>query len=582
MINKRKQTHKAQALLEVTILTSLFVFLLGSIVRMGVSSNERQRFMMETFKHAITRASKRDIKENSLVFEGQYNKNYRVPDIASASGVRDLQQLTANWVVQRTDRMNFAKNINFETMRRRHVLVGSDSTLFTDIDQSGDIATGGGPLTSGFTTEGWKEGFSLPPLYSIPDPYEGGASRNMMCFRRKMIDPDDLYPSDGINWSWVAICISGYNLADNEFRFNTGGGANKIPYFRETVNQGYSSYYVSDLTQQDLNNNGNYVVHPSSSGDQLSGARFYGSKVLSSRIFLYFQSAYDPSVPLNKNFMRWQHCNEGSVFEPQMGSCVWTQDDMDGGPWILFAHRNYDEAGFSSYLIDGLKGMPTVARGMSIWLSFDELKRMLPNSSCNSLTFEDKTAALKDYTCLKSQMVDNEKFQAAVADTQRVRYSNCKRGIRDTEATKPWQKEYSCGAEFSILALEASKNESLKTFNSNDIEYKFGTIYGMSLSHPVWGDINPTAAASRMPDQGIREYKIESDIEKIEVITEGTGDTISSTTDVELTDTVTRTLITNPFGRYGNYTAGDYEPGIYEIEQEREVSGQMYEYEVQR
>lgn len=612
MILRKYKTHKAQALLEVTMLASILLFLLSVIVRTGSMSNERQKFFMESFKDAIHRASNDTVQHNTLNFQGDYFRNVRVPDVASHSGVQNLEQMKAAWHVKRTDRLNYAAGTNYESMNRKHFVVdGASGMKELENPEAIQNPTETGLMT-GFTTEGFKEGFKLP-TYEVPVPYDWATSNptaEMYCFRYKMPDPEDIYPADGIFWSWVAICAKQWKFTQQAYEFvppdteymnvlvtttanwslgnyvsytpelNPGEDSG-IPFFHancercdedDDEDRIYSAY-VADTQLDDNGKPGGKTCHPAASADSLKGVRFYGEDDLLFEYYMYFQSAYDPSVPLNKNFMAYMHCYDSAnsvAGDHRFSVCNWTQDQLKTGEWIMFAYRTL-EHGQSLHLLSGAhSNAPFISRGKQIWLSFDDLKDMLPDSG----------SGIEE---LSSAMLNNVKFQKAVAYTDTVQYVNCGATVKQTSDSvtveSNWNKthDYGCGGTFAVASLRSSqcnaKDWKLSTGEDSEVQFWFGAIDGLDLKHSVWGDIDMNAASSRIQDQGIKGYRLKSSVD-IKVETSGTGGgKIETSTDVSVKDTIVRQLKTNPFGRLLGTD--------YDITQERKVDGTMYEYEVE-
>jgi hypothetical protein len=579
MIKHRPGTHtQAQALLEITILASVFLFFLSMLVRLGVTMNARHGFMIDAYKDSLAKSVA--VKSSSLVYAAQYFKNIRIPDPSSPTGTMDLQELTTSFSSQRSEFMNYPQGMSRSSMSRQRYSFWN-GTAFEEVDNP--VETG----EKGFTTEGWAEHIPFVK-YTLPkqtacDGASGSCSAATVftpnpvpCFIQRISDPDDMFPSDNLYWSWIAVC--GYGLSYNGAKKAVDdtnipfldescvncledyeaiscytsdgcgcrqftscqvdtGQANDDCYAKKLITPLYPCDMVGDINaycldkypcgarNREKGNTMDFACHPGSSADQIGGSRSYGDTYLSytpagekegARVF--FQSMLDPSVPLDAAHIFSKGC---------ASSCTYVKGTDDrNGKWIEFDVRD---------LPDTTEGQPLARRGLSIYVPFSHLAQY-------------KTAP-RAFSLEEAQVLGM---------AEETLYTKCYDYTINGESAKypadtPYKNYNLCGAEFRILALEGQcgQAESLRyAWNEQDdgqTKYKFNILSGMTLSHSAWGDLNLNTGR-RMADQGIREYRMRSDVDTIEVRTDQALGKTHTRTKVKLQDTITRKVKTNPYG----------------------------------
>jgi len=96
---KRKKT---QAMLELTIFGSLFLFVLGILIQYGVRLNAQQELAMKNYRHALRKASETGIGDTYLDYSASYIKDVPIPDVSSPYGIGRLTTIRGGASARRT------------------------------------------------------------------------------------------------------------------------------------------------------------------------------------------------------------------------------------------------------------------------------------------------------------------------------------------------------------------------------------------------------------------------------------------------------------------------------------------------
>jgi len=525
MNNAKKNIRSAQALLEVMLLFTLFMFMLSMIVNMGFSFSENQKFMMSTFRHALKQASTKDVKENSLSFSAEYLKQIRVPDVSSPYKVSTVQEIRSGAGIYRTPYLQYAQSLDEATAPRRNIVIASDGAggkdTFTDIDAS--KATNLSRKFTGFVTAGYRKIAGLPARMDL----DGDSKPESVCVIQQMSDPDDMYPRDGILWSWVAICMKNYKAGDD---------LRTAPLFMNKscqqcdseswISDDYSvwTHYVAD------GHNDEAVCHPAATADSLSGVKdFVDNAAITADVTYYFQAGYDPSVALTKDTIK-DGCDKGYCGAVLIDEK--TNTDFKN-MWVKFAGGGPND---NSYFLlpSNMTNRPFLSRGMSIWLPFSQME-----AAGYVMTDDEKMRLWKDEPIL---------------------YGNCAQSSPGVETP--------CGATFTILAITGNCNgteQKMFSLNDGSTEFYFNPVTGLVLSHAAWGDIDGKAVTEGIPEQGIKESRVRTDITKMQSSTQMNDGVVTATKTVDVTDTITRSIKTSPYGEMNGTTV--------DAVQERTVKG---------
>lgn len=184
------KNKKAQAMLELSIMGSIFLSLLGILISYGVRYNAQQELMMKSFKDAVREASTDRVGANFLSYMGQYIKDISIPDVDSAYGVPTTSSVSSGASATRTYFMNTQEEPEQEAMGRVHFNIND-----TDTNPSGE----------GFSTQGLKGGASIKK--------EG----DKYLVIKQIPDPEDKLEPTGVYWSWVEIKINSLTPAKDSY-----------------------------------------------------------------------------------------------------------------------------------------------------------------------------------------------------------------------------------------------------------------------------------------------------------------------------------------------------------------------------
>lgn len=142
--NRLKVKKPGQAMLELSIMGTLFLSLLALLISSGVRFNAQQELMMESFRHAVKEASKEGVADEFLSYSAQYLRDIPVADVSSPYGVPELSSVSAGATATRTYFMQTAERAVDDAMYRQHYFMNDE-----------EIERGG------FRTEGLKKNISV-------------------------------------------------------------------------------------------------------------------------------------------------------------------------------------------------------------------------------------------------------------------------------------------------------------------------------------------------------------------------------------------------------------------------------------
>lgn len=495
MVRKTNRGSKSQALLELGILSSIFLFLLATLIRFGVTMNARQSLVMRGFRHAVQRASMDDVGSQYLSYAGQYFADIPVPDPNSPTGVADLQEITASAQAIRTYHMNSREIANRTSQPRLQYTMQDKSKPmgFTEMRNPADTDSGGGtnPVT-GFTLSGYKTDVRLP--YYIA---------------RRVPDPFDVFPpgGDGIYWTWIAV------IPDVELR-SYGGEVETHCEDRTLNNEALLVYTSRTYTHRKINGNNLFSEYY----DPIQSAQTMGSPVLVMTVteksllgisvkITDFVTGTPPDSTINLE-SGLKTDSAGNITH----SHVFYLDPLTEYP--TQSPPRFDAGGIDpnsstwkrcdpNQLYDGVKSQPVLAPGYKIWVN--------PNSTGQFNYGFD------------ANLLKQEGAMYTVIDMRHV--GDVRERVEGIEPLIYGKSEVSWNRDF---------------YES------YGRIGIFDISHAGTGDIDLSPDAADI--QGINEYSLETNVTDITVENVNEGQYHTTRTNVNVTDTIRRRIRTNPQG----------------------------------
>ncbi|MFC1599303.1 hypothetical protein ACFL2W_00780 [Candidatus Omnitrophota bacterium] len=211
---------RAQAMLELAVFGSLFLFTLGVLVQYGFRLNSRQEMMMKSYRHAMRKASSDGIGDTYLDYGAAYVKDIAVPDVSSPYGIGRLATVASGASAKRTYFMMNQDEGGEETLPRMHYIINDRERSEYQND----------PTVDGFKTSGYLGGEHL-----ITE--DTGAGPEFVIIRT-IYDPQDNLAPQNIYWTWIKITInrltamadSHNSASDEKFEdlFRSGGATGQI------------------------------------------------------------------------------------------------------------------------------------------------------------------------------------------------------------------------------------------------------------------------------------------------------------------------------------------------------------------
>ena len=577
-----KSKTNGQALLEVALLASIFLFLLSVLISFGVSMNKRQELMMESFRHAVRRASSDEVGRQYLTYVGQYFKQIRVPDPTSPTGVSDLQEIVTGAQATRTQFLSnpWDSGNRAGAPRMQYVLYNETNSAnltdkYLEVVNPMDNATANAPghdklyidhwnhptnnTASTYTVREWsdcipqangacKKGYvnkpvteanKLNPGYAEGAPKTGftsvgvvhnvplpkytdtatGATRYALITR--IPDPLDRYPSDRVYWSWIAIV-----RPPTLYKYVHDGDDH---YGSNIDSSGQGFWYLRRVRYKGSNAPGDYNPPLAVSLEKFTAFDYRQSIDDEHWISLYeiaptavfYQSKYDPAVPLDSAHMLAYPSMHDAATRPSASAI---QGAVNSGFWIQMPRSD---------LFSTLQTQPALSKGMEVWL----------NPTTVAAAF-----------CAETGMAGE--------------LENINRTLTE--------RMYRQGEYFTVQTLVAETDAVLhidgKSDPLNDID--FGQVKMVNASHAMFADIDTQNYGSGVK-QGISEYNLRTEVRQGQVSSEfSAGATRYKTqTDVDLTDTINRTIRTSPYGELSRMSQNVTN---WTVVQERNVSGTGY------
>lgn len=542
-VEKLKHNKSGQALLEVSLLMSLFMFLLGVILRTGLVMSSRQELMMTSFRHAVQMASTDEVAVNTINYAAKYFKDLPVYDPSSPGAVGDLTEIMVQAGAKRTffdnapptgkrrsqPRENYWVNDDLivnPVDRQRCAEVYSDDICgtFFDLDPleiSNDCVSTDPDHVSigidvcndlksrfvghGFTTSGTFSELPLP-VYpgNWPNPpgvdVHGRDVRPYLIIKQINDKKDNwgtgaaLGEGDDIYWTWAAFLIERWqNLEDDD--------GNQLPRDEVRGRAGLSYLFCVD-PDNETDNNASHM--PPSASIEKHGST--SSIIARYAIGRDINPALGSGSELSSWISSWQLIEEPEEIEDfflggDMADSTKVQPILQRGGQIFVAWREY------------LDGQTDICSGSN-----------RPSGD----SFED---------------CQDEFMEAGGTVTIMQIYP-------DHEA----QRTNRCsGSTYFGSGNYYGGNES-------GAYHGYAYITGFDGTSSLWGDIN-TNKKSKVPTQGLVEYELVTDVSSNSLTTTIEDGSYSESTDMNTRDVVTRRVVTNPYSHSGSDSFDDYEEG---------------------
>ena len=176
---------KSQAILELAICGSLFLFVLGVLVQYGVRLNARQELMMKSYRHALRKASTEGIGDTYLDYSATYIKDIPVPDVSSPYGIGRLSSMRTGSSAKRTYFMMNQEEADPASNPRVHYVINDRER--SEYDEAG---------VDGFVTNALRLGFHFI------------TENSRYVVIRVIPDPEDKLEPYNVYWTWAKICVN--------------------------------------------------------------------------------------------------------------------------------------------------------------------------------------------------------------------------------------------------------------------------------------------------------------------------------------------------------------------------------------